>query len=124
MALRHLPPEVRATVARPRLFDRLDAGTRGPLTLITGPAGAGKTQLLSSWLAARAPDGPVAWLSLEPADGHPGRFWDEVLKLVRTAAGRELSPVDGRSDAIGDEFLASLSAAVRRAGRCGHARAR
>ena len=113
MALRHLPPEVRATVARPRLFDRLDAGTRGPLTLITGPAGAGKTQLLSSWLAARAPDGPVAWLSLEPADGHPGRFWDEILKLVRTAAGRELSPVDERSDAIGDEFLASLSAAVR-----------
>jgi LuxR family maltose regulon positive regulatory protein len=112
VSLRHAPPEARATVPRPHLFDRLDAGTPGPLTLITGPAGAGKTQLLGAWLAARPPDGTVAWMSLEPTDGRPGRFWNEVLKLIRTATGRELAPVNGPWDAIDDEFLASLSNAV------------
>jgi LuxR family maltose regulon positive regulatory protein len=112
VALRRVGSEGPATVSRPHLFDRLDAGTRGPLTLITGPAGAGKTQLVSAWLAARPPGGPVAWLSLEPTDGRPGRFWDEVLQLIAGAAGRELAPVHGHADAIDDAFLASLTAAV------------
>jgi LuxR family transcriptional regulator, maltose regulon positive regulatory protein len=112
VSLRHPAPEARATVPRPHLFDRLDAGTRGPLTLITGPAGAGKTQLLSAWLAARPPAGPVAWLSVEPTDRRPGRFWDEVLRLIATAAGRELAPVHGRVDVVNDDFLASLTDAV------------
>ena len=112
MSLRHAPPEARATVPRPHLFDRLDAGSRGPLTLITGPAGAGKTQLLSAWLAARPPAGPVAWLSIEPTDRRPGRFWDEVLRLIATAAGREFAPLHGRADMVDDDFLASLTDAV------------
>ena len=97
---------------RPHLLDRLDAGVRGPLTLITGPAGAGKTQLLSAWLSARPPDGPVAWLSIEPTDRRPQRFWDEVVKLIATASGHELAPARGRSDVIDDEFITSLAAAI------------
>jgi LuxR family maltose regulon positive regulatory protein len=112
VSLRHTAPEARAAVPRPHLFDRLDAGTRGPLTLITGPAGAGKTQLVSAWLEARPPDGPVGWLSVEPADGRPKRFWDELLKLIGSAAGYELAPIHGHSDVIDHEFLASLTDAV------------
>ena len=48
-----LPPK--GIVRRPRLLERLDAGARGPLTLVTAPAGTGKTVLAASWAAnARA----------------------------------------------------------------------
>ena len=46
-------------VSRPRLLDALDAGMRGPLTLLDAPAGAGKSALLSSWIAAGRAPGPV-----------------------------------------------------------------
>jgi LuxR family transcriptional regulator, maltose regulon positive regulatory protein len=100
-------------VQRPELFDRLDHGVQGPLTLVTGPAGAGKTLLLSSWLAARPQPGPVAWLALEPADARPGRFWSELLKLIDLATGGELPPVSGPADIIDDYFVAGLSGAVQ-----------
>ena len=48
-------------VRRPRLLDRLDAGVRGAVTLVAAQAGAGKTVLLSSWVAAGDLPGPVAW---------------------------------------------------------------
>src|SRR6185369_16443382 len=51
-------------VARPRI-DRLIAdGTRGPLTLVTGPPGAGKTMAIAAWTAARNP-GALAWLTVD-----------------------------------------------------------
>ena len=46
-----VPREPRAAVARPRLLDRLDSGVQGPLTLVAAPAGAGKSALVSSWIA-------------------------------------------------------------------------
>jgi len=113
VTLRHGPPAPRAAVARPQLFDRLDQGARGPLTLVTGPAGAGKTLLLSSWLAARPQPGPVAWLALEPSDGRPGRFWTELLKLIRAASDGGLPPVAGPPDVIDDDFVAGLSGAMQ-----------
>jgi LuxR family maltose regulon positive regulatory protein len=100
-------------VQRPELFDRLDHGMQGPLTLVTGPAGAGKTLLLSSWLVARPQTGPVAWLALEPADARPGRFWNALLKLVQLATAGELPPVRGPADDIDDDFVAGLSGAVQ-----------
>ena len=70
------PPRPAARlVSRPRLFTRLDTGTRQLLTVVSGPAGAGKTTLLTSWSAAGQPPGPVAWLSLDPGDDEPARFW-------------------------------------------------
>ena len=96
---------------RPELFDRLDQGTQGLLTLITGPAGAGKTLLLSTWLAARPPRGPVVWLSLEPPDGRPARFWSELLKLVREASGIGSPPLPDPSDGIHVDFVAAVAGA-------------
>ena len=71
-------PQVHAElVARPRLLTRLDAGHRCKLTLISAPAGFGKTTLLSTWIAER--DEPVAWVSLDDRDNDPPRFWAYVI---------------------------------------------
>src|SRR4051794_24789511 len=56
-------------VARPRLTERLVAGTHAPLAVIAAPAGYGKTTLLAEW--ARADDRPFAWVSLEEAHNAP-----------------------------------------------------
>jgi LuxR family maltose regulon positive regulatory protein len=76
LATKLTPPRTPARlVARPRLFTLLDAGTRQLLTVLSGPAGAGKTTLLTSWCSTGQPPGPVAWLSLDPGDDAPDRFW-------------------------------------------------
>jgi LuxR family maltose regulon positive regulatory protein len=62
-------------VPRPRLFDLLDAGTQQLLTLVSAPAGAGKTTMLASWSSSPQPPGPVAWLSLDAGDNEAGRLW-------------------------------------------------
>ncbi|WP_460850017.1 MalT transcriptional regulator family protein, partial [Phytohabitans suffuscus] len=67
------PPEVQ--LARPRLTRLLDAGARGPVTLVAAPAGWGKTVLLGAWARAQ-PDQPVAWYTVETGDGP--RFWSYV----------------------------------------------
>jgi LuxR family maltose regulon positive regulatory protein len=77
------PPRVPpALISRPRLLDRLDAGVQGPLTLLAAPAGSGKSALLTSWVAEQAAM-RVAWLSLDPVDGEPHRFWRGVLEALR-----------------------------------------
>jgi LuxR family maltose regulon positive regulatory protein len=111
---RYTPPASRPAVLRPELFDRLDEGVRGPLTLVTGPPGAGKTSLLVTWLEARALPGPVAWLSLEPIHARPGRFWPELLTVVHEAAGdgqitgldQPVGPELDLVDSLGDTALA------------------
>jgi LuxR family transcriptional regulator, maltose regulon positive regulatory protein len=69
-------------VPRPRLFAMLDSGVQGPVTLVAAPAGAGKTMLLGSWIASVPLPGRVGWLSLDPADNDPARFWAYVLEAV------------------------------------------
>jgi LuxR family maltose regulon positive regulatory protein len=53
----YIPPPLPNLVERPRLIERLNAGLHGKLTLISAPAGFGKTTLLSEWVQAmgRAP---------------------------------------------------------------------
>jgi LuxR family maltose regulon positive regulatory protein len=76
-------------VSRGRLLDALDAGAQGPLTLLAAPAGAGKSALLSSWVAAGRAPGPVAWLSLDGDDADRRRFWRAVLGTLSHATGDE-----------------------------------
>jgi LuxR family maltose regulon positive regulatory protein len=63
-----LPRIPRWLVTRGRLLELLDAGVQSQLTLLRGPAGSGKTVLLSSWASTAELPGPVAWLSLDAAD--------------------------------------------------------
>ncbi|HEX9336650.1 MAG TPA: AAA family ATPase, partial [Pseudonocardiaceae bacterium] len=65
---------------RQRLFDLLDKSTDGPLTIVNGPAGMGKTALVSTWIDA-AP-GLVSWLSLEAGDERPEVFWTYVVACL------------------------------------------
>lgn len=63
-------------VTRLRLSERLEEELGGKLTLISAPAGFGKTTLLGMWLAVSSRSGRSAvWLSLDPGDNDPTRFW-------------------------------------------------
>jgi LuxR family maltose regulon positive regulatory protein len=69
-------------VTRSGLHDRLTAGADQRLTLVVGSAGAGKSVLLSSWAATRAP-GVTSWLSCDGADANPVRFWTGFIEAPR-----------------------------------------
>ncbi len=68
-------------VPRPHLIERLQYGGSRALTLISAPAGFGKTTLLARWLAQTHK--PVAWLSLEPEDNDATRFLSYLMLLYR-----------------------------------------
>ena len=72
-------------VPRPRIQERIADGARGPLTVITGPPGAGKTIALASWAAAYSADNPTAWLTLDEYDNRPRIFWSYVVEALRHA---------------------------------------
>jgi len=79
-----VPPHI--LIARPRLFSLLDEGRQRPLTLVSAPAGFGKTTLVSAWVQTLpARDIRVAWVSLDEADNDPVHF----LAYVLTALDRE-----------------------------------
>jgi len=71
-------------VIRSRLLKRLNDGLarNSKLTLISAPVGYGKSTLTSSWLATT--DCPVAWLSLDPEDNDPRRFWTYFVAAIQT----------------------------------------
>jgi LuxR family maltose regulon positive regulatory protein len=72
-------------VSRPLLVARLDQGAERPLTIISAPAGFGKTTLLAEWLASpRANDRAIAWVSLDPGDNAPALFWAYVITALQT----------------------------------------
>lgn len=78
-------------VSRPRLMGYLDQGLTRKLTLVSAPAGFGKSTLLSQWIALRAL--PVAWISLDEADNDPVRFLTYLvaaLQSVQPGIGREI----------------------------------
>src|SRR5688500_524763 len=86
-----VPPARAQLVVRPRLFERLEAGLRGRLTLIAAPAGFGKTTLLSAWLAEAATTAaggslPFGWVSLDSGDNDPILFWSYFLAALDMAA--------------------------------------
>ncbi|MFY0666236.1 MAG: hypothetical protein JXQ97_16560 [Natronospirillum sp.] len=83
LATKLYAPPVRSTVIRrPRLLNRIRAGQEGKLTLISAPAGFGKTTLVSSWLADHADS--VAWLSLDDNDKDPYRFLTYLIAAVQS----------------------------------------
>ncbi|MET7748725.1 LuxR C-terminal-related transcriptional regulator [Micromonospora sp. NPDC005367] len=116
LASRLTPPALpEPVVARPRLLRRLDEGGAGPVTLVSAPAGWGKTTLLAAWArlaggsagegAEVRPDGSVAdagrpapaWVSVEAGDDGD-RLWSYLLAALRTSAdpGQETAPMPAR----------------------------
>src|SRR5262245_40206820 len=77
----YLPPARSHLVPRPHLIERLNAGLTHRLTVISAPAGFGKTTLLSLWIPQS--QRCVAWVSLDEGDNDPVRFWSYVISAVQ-----------------------------------------
>ena len=77
----YVPPPRTHMVARPHLLARLARDGLRPLTLVSAPAGFGKTTLVSEWLAQR--NQSVAWLSLNEDDNDPARFLHYLLAALQ-----------------------------------------
>lgn len=86
----YLPRSRPGAVPRPRLVDVLDRGTSATLTLVSAPAGFGKTTLLAQWLERRTHGdrgGPsVAVLSLDAGDNEPRTYWSYLVTALRMVA--------------------------------------
>ncbi len=82
----YIPPARPELVSRPRLVERLNASLARKLTLISAPAGFGKTTLLNEWVHRGRRQGPlpVAWLSLDQDDNDPTRFWTYLIAALQT----------------------------------------
>jgi LuxR family maltose regulon positive regulatory protein len=102
----YIPRARQRVVFRPRLIERMNAGLRGAggdfsrkLTLVSAPAGYGKTTLAAEWLAQLGTQEPApkcAWLSLEEEDSHVIRFLSYLiaaLQQINPAIGAELQPI-------------------------------
>ena len=82
-----VPRRRRDLVARPRLSERLSRGAESALTLVSAPAGFGKTTMLADWLATTATkERSAAWLSLDQRDNDPALFWTYLVAALKTAA--------------------------------------
>lgn len=95
-------------VSRPQLLKKLDEGSKKPLTLISAPAGYGKTTLLTEWIDSlqktqTTPPWAICWLSLDASDNDPMRFLAyltaalEKVNLNVSAESHERTPA---SDAL------------------------
>src|SRR6266571_2414027 len=78
----HVPRPRRQLVPRAHLVERLQRGAERALTLVSAPAGFGKTTLLAQWFAQSST--PVAWLSLEAEDNDPTRFLAYLIAALQT----------------------------------------
>jgi LuxR family maltose regulon positive regulatory protein len=81
------PRPRRGLVSRDRLIERLNRGVESRLTLISAPAGFGKSTLLAEWRDA-APEhaASTAWLALDAGDSDPAVYWANVIKALQTVA--------------------------------------
>jgi LuxR family maltose regulon positive regulatory protein len=82
----YIPPLRPNLVPRPQLIERLNQGlVQGhKLTLVSAPAGFGKTTLVSEWVAGG--ERPAAWLSLDEGDNDPTRFLVYLVAALQTVA--------------------------------------
>ncbi|MSP14032.1 MAG: tetratricopeptide repeat protein [Chloroflexi bacterium] len=80
----YIPPPRPIVVPRPRLIEQMNEGFRRKLTLISAPAGFGKTTLVSTWVAGCGR--PVAWLSLDEGDNDATRFLTYLVAALQTVA--------------------------------------
>lgn len=100
-------------LTRQRLLDRLSEAARGPLTLISAPAGSGKTVLASSWVLSGAAPGPVTWIALDEDDGRCGIFWSYVIEgLARSGLSVSAVGMPDREDQIDRSILVRLAACL------------
>jgi LuxR family maltose regulon positive regulatory protein len=91
------------------LTERLEQGAKRKLTLVSAPAGFGKTTLLADWAGSAAADGqPAAWVSLDQGDNNPVLFWSYVISalgMVRSGVGQGALALLGSQQASPIEWV-------------------
>jgi LuxR family maltose regulon positive regulatory protein len=81
-------------ISRPRLTALLDESLKRPFTLVSAPAGFGKTTLLSAWAQSLpANNSRVAWVSLDEEDNDPQMFWTYVLSALDMQQSERFTPL-------------------------------
>lgn len=87
----HIPPWHSESVVRLRLLEKLEAGLNEQckLTLVSAPAGYGKTTLVTGWLQSIAKKLHIAWLSIEQSDNDPARFMNYWINAIQRMDGIE-----------------------------------
>ncbi len=93
----YAPPTRQEFVFRSRLLDQLTQSLQGKLTLVSAPAGFGKTSLVSDWLGRQ--ELPHAWLSLDEREEDPARFLAYLVAALQTL-----------DESLGVELMAALQA--------------
>ncbi len=108
----HAPRLRQGLIGRRSLIDRLMRGGRARLTLISAPAGFGKTTLLTELVAGSKEAGrALAWISLDRADNELVSFWANVVAALRTAVpgiGEPFLSLVQSGQEIGEPALATL----------------
>jgi hypothetical protein len=100
-------------VSRLRLIERLHAGLRGKLTLVSAPTGYGKTTLVSDWIARS--EIPAAWLSLDASDNDVARFYSYLiaaLQQIDPGIGAAVQPIFEANTDLSLEIEPLLTALV------------
>jgi LuxR family transcriptional regulator, maltose regulon positive regulatory protein len=87
------PDPAHATVLRQRLLGLLTQDVQwSPITVVSGPAGSGKTVLAASWRGTQGSQRPVGWLTLDDYDDDPATFWSYVVQSL-SGAGVQVDDV-------------------------------
>src|SRR5688572_7522920 len=108
-----IPRVRRATVLRPRLLDRLDAGLAGKLILVSAPAGFGKTTLVTDWLASSQQfSAPVPATNGHGANGHATNGHSAKMSINGRFTHTWLSLDEGDNDPV--RFFGYLVAALQK----------
>ena len=96
----YIPPIQPSLVRRPRLVELLENGYQAGkrVTLVSAPAGFGKTTILREWIKTTEPEKPFGWLSLDDGDNNPVRFLVYLISAIQTV-----------NQEIGQTILASLN---------------
>jgi LuxR family maltose regulon positive regulatory protein len=84
----HIPFAHADLIPRPQLYQRLEAGLRVPLTLVSAPPGFGKSMLVAGWVQSRTPGLQAAWLSLDESDNAPDMFWRYFIAALQIIHAR------------------------------------
>src|SRR3984957_5288239 len=113
-----VPPLSTAVLNRPRVTALIERAAAHPVTMITAPAGAGKTLACAIWANSAARSSRVAWLTVDEGDRDPSRFWANVAAAL--ADGSAAPPPEPalvpRSRNAADDLPLSLADAVRGSG--------
>lgn len=107
----YVPPARENAVARPHLVDKLLSAVNHPgsFTLVSGPAGFGKTTLLSEFVSRL--QYPVAWVSLDEGDNDPLQFWTYLIKACRSileGIGESALELFNTQQALPDDTIPTL----------------